>query len=169
MDTACDSFRYSITISGGIGYIFLGNIYDNIDSPRKVTAVLLCILSLIALVEAIFSAPQFFQPSDLTTKQVVMTLYQMSSVFEAGVSLACIVIIHNWFKETILGVVCACWLTAIYLQKIMQIGIYQGQECHQEVFEQTLMIESYILFAFYIVLGVLCWFFFYHHPSHIGI
>lgn len=48
----------------------------------------------------------------------------MSSVFEAGISLACIVIIHNWFKESILGVVCACWLTATYLQKISQIGIY---------------------------------------------
>lgn len=115
VDTACDSFRYSITISGGIGFIFLGNIYDNIDAPRQVTAALLCILSLIALVEAIFSAPKFFENSDLTIKQVVMTLYQMSSVFEAGISLACIVIIHNWFKETVLGVVCACWLTATYI------------------------------------------------------
>lgn len=60
VETTCDSFRYSITISGGIGYIFLGNIYDNVDSPRRVTAVLLMILSVIALVEAIFSAPGFF-------------------------------------------------------------------------------------------------------------
>lgn len=56
IDTACDSFQYSITISAGIGFIFLGNIYDNIDSPRKVTALLLSILCLIALVEAIFSS-----------------------------------------------------------------------------------------------------------------
>ena len=55
VETTCDSFRYSITISGGIGFIFLGNIYDNVDSPRRVTAVLLMILSMIALVEAIFS------------------------------------------------------------------------------------------------------------------
>jgi hypothetical protein len=31
------------------------------------------------------------------------------------------------------------------------------------------MVESYTLFALYLVLGILCWFFFYHHPSHIGI
>ena len=39
----------------------------------------------------------------------------MSSVFEAGVTLACIVIIHNWFNEKILGTVCAFWLTAFYM------------------------------------------------------
>ena len=61
--TACDSFSYSITISAGIGFIFLGNIYDNIDSPRRVTTALLCILAVIALVEAIFSGPSF-QPQD---------------------------------------------------------------------------------------------------------
>jgi hypothetical protein len=68
IDTECDSFRYSITISAGIGFIFLGNIYDNIDSPRRVTTALLCILALIALVEAIFSSPGFFHASDITTK-----------------------------------------------------------------------------------------------------
>lgn len=118
--TTCDSYRYSITISGGIGYIFLGNIYDNVDSPRRVTAVLLMILSIIALVEAIFANVE----EDVKKTEVLMTLYQMSSVFEAGISLACIVIIHNWFKESILGIVCACWLTATYLQKISQIATY---------------------------------------------
>jgi hypothetical protein len=39
----------------------------------------------------------------------------MSSVFEAGISLACIVIIHNWFKESVLGMVCGLWLTAFYM------------------------------------------------------
>ena len=61
--TACDSFSYSITISAGIGFIFLGNVYDNIDSPRRVTTALLCTLAVIALVEAIFSGPSF-QPQD---------------------------------------------------------------------------------------------------------
>lgn len=59
IDTECDSFSYSITISAGIGFIFLGNIYDNIDSPRRVTTALLSILAVIALVEAIFSGPSF--------------------------------------------------------------------------------------------------------------
>jgi len=47
---------YSVTISAGIGFVFLGNIYDNVEKPRQVTAVLLIILSLISLVEAIFAA-----------------------------------------------------------------------------------------------------------------
>ena len=49
----------------------------------------------------------------------------MSSVFEAGISLACIVIIHNWFKESVLGTVSAFWLTAIYFQVVMQTAIYK--------------------------------------------
>ena len=30
----CNEFRYSVTISAGIGFIFLGNVYDNIEKPR---------------------------------------------------------------------------------------------------------------------------------------
>lgn len=37
------------------------------------------------------------------------------------------------------------------------------------MFEHTLMTESYLLFSFYLVLGPLCWFFFFHHPSHTNI
>lgn len=116
-----------MTISAGIGFVFLGNIYDNVEKPRQVTAVILLILSLISLVEGIF-ARSLIQDSvsSATTDQVVMTLYQMSSVFEAGISLACIVIIHNWFKETILGTVCAGWLSALYLQAIIQSAIYKN-------------------------------------------
>jgi hypothetical protein len=55
---------------------------------------------------------------------VSLTLYQMSSVFEAGVSLACIVILHNWFKEEILGTMTSIWFAAIYLQLITQDMIY---------------------------------------------
>ena len=53
--TACNDFRYSIIISSGIGFIFLGNIYDNIEKPRQLTAILLLILSFTTLIEAIFS------------------------------------------------------------------------------------------------------------------
>jgi hypothetical protein len=72
----CDSFQYSVTISAGIGFVFLGNIYDNVEKPRQVTAVILLILSLISLVEGIF-ARSLIQDSvsSATTDQVVMTLY----------------------------------------------------------------------------------------------
>jgi len=50
----------------------------------------------------------------------------MSSVFEAGLSLACIVILHNWFKEEILGTVTAMWFSAIYVQVTIQDVVYRG-------------------------------------------
>ena len=42
-------------VSSGIGFIFLGNIYDNIVKPRQLTTLLLVIISLVTLIEAIFS------------------------------------------------------------------------------------------------------------------
>ena len=51
----CNDFRYSIIISSGIGFIFLGNIYDNIEKPRQLTAILLLILAFTTIIEAIFS------------------------------------------------------------------------------------------------------------------
>lgn len=51
----CNDFQYSIMISSGIGFIFLGNIYDNIEKPRQVTTLLLVIISTITLIEAFFS------------------------------------------------------------------------------------------------------------------
>jgi hypothetical protein len=42
-------------ISSGIGFIFLGNIYDNIEKPRQVTTLLLVIISIITLIEGFFS------------------------------------------------------------------------------------------------------------------
>ena len=125
----CNDFKYSVTISAGIGFIFLGNIYDNIEKPRQVTVLLLVILSVISLVEAIFANELEDEKNgtqvDSNTK-VALTLYQMSSVFEAGVSLACIVIIHNWFKESVLGTVSAIWFTAVYLQLIFAEKLYDG-------------------------------------------
>ena len=58
----CNDFQYSIMISSGIGFIFLGNIYDNIEKPRQVTTLLLVIISIITLIEAIFSGE--FQDDD---------------------------------------------------------------------------------------------------------
>ena len=56
--------------------------------------------------------------------QVALTLFQMSSVFEAGVTLACIVILHNWFKEEVLGTVAAFWMSSYFLQVIFENSIY---------------------------------------------
>lgn len=69
---------YSVTISAGIGYIFLGNVYDNVERPRQVTVLLLIILSIISLVEAIFSSnfnTGTSKLSDDNQTTVAMTLY----------------------------------------------------------------------------------------------
>lgn len=34
MTMLCQDFKYSVMISSGIGFIFLGNIYDNVEKPR---------------------------------------------------------------------------------------------------------------------------------------
>jgi hypothetical protein len=48
----------------------------------------------------------------------------MSSVFEAGIFLACIVIIHNWFKESVLGTITAIWYSIPFIQIILQEWIF---------------------------------------------
>ena len=97
----------------------------------------------------------------------------MSSVFEAGINLVCIVILHNWFKEEVLGTVTALWFVADILQAIIQNIVFNTygllEDNNKDKSIQVLKIESYIMFGFYIIMSGICWFFFYHHPSHIGI
>jgi len=50
----CQDFTYSVTISSAIGFIFIGNIYDNIEKPRQITVVFLIILSVIAFFQGLF-------------------------------------------------------------------------------------------------------------------
>lgn len=78
------------------------------------------ILSVMTLVEAILTSTinNFGSANTSLTKvkiEVTIILYQLSSIFEAGVSVACIVTLHNWFNENILGTVSSVWLSAVYL------------------------------------------------------
>ena len=99
----------------------------------------------------------------------------MSSVFEAGITLACIVIIHNWFKEEVLGTVSALWMASYFLQVIFENSLYDaqitesGQDPDESVIASTLEIQSYSLFGCYLIAAIVVWFIYYHHPSHIGI
>lgn len=117
----CNSFQYSGAISGSLGFLFLGNCYDNSLQPRNIVLTLMIILSVLTLVEAILTSTinSFGNTTNSLTKvkvEVTIILYQLSSIFEAGVSVACIVTLHNWFNESILGTVSSVWLSAIYLQ-----------------------------------------------------
>ena len=154
-------------VSSGIGFIFLGNIYDNIEKPRQLTTLLLVIISLVTLIEAIFSDE--LSERDEGSISVTFTLFQMSALFEAGITLVCIVILHNWFREEILGTVIAVWSSSYYLQVIIQLLLYREYEESSSKSSDVLRYESFILFGLYLVLAVVCWFVFWHHPSHIGI
>lgn len=61
-------------ISSGIGFIFLGNIYDNIQRPRQVTTLLLIVISIITLIEAIFSG-EFYDTDQRGSVSVSFTLF----------------------------------------------------------------------------------------------
>jgi len=51
----CTEFMYTVAMCSGVGFIILGNIYDNVDAPRKVTIILMVILSFFSFIEAALS------------------------------------------------------------------------------------------------------------------
>jgi sugar phosphate permease len=71
------------------------------------------ILSITTLIEAVMTEKVALFTLN-TVSKVTVVLYQLSSVFEAGVSLACVVTLHNWFSEKVLGIVSSIWFSAIY-------------------------------------------------------
>lgn len=71
------------------------------------------ILSITTLIEAVMTQKVALFTLN-TVSKVTVVLYQLSSVFEAGVSLACVVTLHNWFSEKVLGIVSSIWFSAIY-------------------------------------------------------
>jgi sugar phosphate permease len=157
----CNNIQYSTNISSALGYILIGNIYDNLRNPRSVVFWLLTILSALSLIEAVFVAPS----NDISDRSV-FTLYQMSNVMEAGISVACIVTVHNWFEQKMIGTASAIMLTSLNFQNVTQYAIYNSQPNYDKrVYERTLMIESYFLAAVYALFAVVSWFYFIHHPD----
>lgn len=63
-----------------------------------------------------------------------------------------------------IGTVSGLWMTAIYIQKMLQIVVYDSQPDDNSKYRATIMTESYIIFVLYLILAVLSWFYFYHHP-----
>lgn len=65
-----------------------------------------------------------------------------------------------------IGTASAIMLTSLNFQHITQQGIYNDQTVgDRDVYERTLMIESYFLAAVYALFAVFSWFFFIHHPE----
>lgn len=104
---------YSTNISSALGFILVGNCYDNLQRPRKVVFTLLICLTVLSLIEGIFVR----HDSEITERSV-FTLYQMSNVMEAGISVACIVTVHNWFEQRMIGIVSAILLSSVNMQHL---------------------------------------------------
>lgn len=83
-----------------------------------VTACLILVLSLLSMIEAIYLGPnQANYPASVS-------LFEMKSVLSSGLLLVCVLILHNWFKR--IGIVCAIWMSSIYLQLLIQLANYKS-------------------------------------------
>ena len=89
----CNNIMYSSNISSALGFMIIGNCYDNIQKPKSLVFYLLVSLSILSVIEGLFTN----QIEEISSR-TVFTLYQMSNVMEAGISVACIVTVHNWFE-----------------------------------------------------------------------
>ena len=108
----CYGKEFSIVICSGIGFILWVNLYDNYVKPRLVTTVILVALSLLSLMEAIFTTNV---KENYLYFEVLVTLYQIKEVFMSGILLVCVLILHNWFLEKRIGMVCSVWLVSVNL------------------------------------------------------
>ncbi len=77
--------------------------------------------------------------------------------------MASLIILHNWFPVEIRGFVVAVWVSSAQIISILQAAYFT-----QKVSEHYIM-ECLIMSGLYLILSVICLFFFYHHPLHIGV
>jgi len=93
----CLAFEYTICISSAVGFLFIGNLYDNSIKPNKLTLILLAVLAVISLFQGLFSTTkQLYNNPDYDNSTFLdsnTTLYQISAVFEAGLIMACLVVL----------------------------------------------------------------------------
>jgi sugar phosphate permease len=82
---------------------------------------------------------------------------------EAGISVCCVVTLHNWFKYKYIGTVSGLLLTAINFENITQWLIFKNVDSNKKT--ETLMLESYGLTGVHLILAIICWFFFFHRPE----
>jgi hypothetical protein len=109
----CNNLMYSSNISSALGFMIVGNCYDNIKNPKNLVFSLLACLSVLSLIEGVF-----MDLENEFDQRTVFTLYQISNVMEAGISIACIVTVHNWYEQKFIGVVSAILLCSLNVQHI---------------------------------------------------
>ena len=115
----CNNILYSTSISAALGFIIVGNCYDNLSQPRTLLLAFLILASFLCVVEGLFVQTEHELPGIQQLKEKsVFTLFQVSNVVEAGISVACIVNVHNWFERSKIGTVSAMILSSIFLMNL---------------------------------------------------
>ena len=115
----------TVNLFKGIGYLIIGNLYDNVRIPKNLTVKLLLMLA--ALTSLCGLIPEEFArgtapDNDEKWDQLVT---QMSSIrlFEGGVQMACLIILVNWFPLKLSSAVVALWQASYLIIPLAQYGL----------------------------------------------
>lgn len=113
----------AVSIFQGIGFIIIGNLYDNVRMPKRLTSIILVILavltSLCAMVPAEIARDDSGFIDDQSYNQL---LIQMSSIrmFESGVRMACLIILFNWYPMSVSGLIVGLWNASYLIIPVLQ-------------------------------------------------
>lgn len=110
--------RLATNLCKGIGYIVIGNLYDNVPRPKRLTCLILLFLAIATALGGIPStggdtAQQ--QLHDIDDQQIIKFQDASQYAFESGILMACLIILHNWFPTEIRGFIVALWLASVQL------------------------------------------------------
>lgn len=114
----------TVNLFKGIGYLILGNLYDNVRVPKTLTFYLLLVLSVLTALCALVPEDIARNISPDRDEKWDQLVTQMSSIrlFESGVSMACLIILFNWFPLKASAFVVALWQTSYLIIPIVQVG-----------------------------------------------
>jgi len=94
-----------------VGYLILGNIYDNVRVPKTLTFNLLLFLAFLTAMCALVPEDIARNKSPERDEKWDQLVTQMSSIrlFESGLQMACLIILFNWFPLRYSAFVVALW------------------------------------------------------------
>lgn len=106
-----------VSLFKGIGYIILGNLYDNVGIPKNLTFYLMVILAFLTALCALVPPEVARNQTEKAKEEWDQLITQMASVrlFESGVQIACLIILFNWFTLNLSGLVVATWEASYFL------------------------------------------------------
>jgi hypothetical protein len=111
----------TVSLFKGIGYIILGNLYDNVGVPKNLTFYLLIILAILTALCALVPPDIARDPAKRGDEEWDQLVTQIASVrlFESGIQIACLIILFNWFPLNFSGLAVAIWNAGYYLIPII--------------------------------------------------